>query len=58
MHAIYGSCDDVAEQRARRPEYQAELEALGRGAVRAVSVEELEVELARKWALRAPDEPR
>jgi hypothetical protein len=30
----------------------------GRDAVRARSVEELEVELARKRALRAPDEPR
>ena len=39
-------------------EYQAEFEALGRDAVRALSVEKLEAELERRRALPAPDEPR
>lgn len=39
-------------------EYQREIAELGREAVRALSVEELEAELARKRALLVPDEPR
>lgn len=39
-------------------EYQAELEALGREAVRALSVEELEAEIERRRVLPALDEPR
>lgn len=36
-------------------EYQAQLQALGRDAIGALSAEELEAELARKRALPAPD---
>lgn len=39
-------------------EYQAQIQALGRDAVRALSVEKLEAEMERRRALRAPAEPR
>lgn len=51
---------ELANQRAPMTDeqYEREIAELGRDAVRALSVEELEAELERRRALPAPDEPR